>query len=236
VSSEKRVLRKVLEAERLLYLEASGDYVLVIRGRGSLLTSTLLELIATSMGVLALAASAKFSVVLPFTPVPFTLQTLVLALIILLRGPSAWRTVAAYILLGLAGLPVFAYGGGPHYILSPTFGYIIGFMIASLLGFLSRSYSLKHYTMLAVAVNAVVYACGLLWLSMWFTLLKGLDFTNSLRAALLTGVAPFILWDIFKALIAAPTAYYSKPLFLKLKLLVKIMLEARELQPLTTRS
>jgi len=234
--SKKRLLRRVLEAEELLYLETGGEYTLMIRGRGSLLTSTLLELATTFIGVLVLAASARSSIALPFTPVPFTLQTLVLALIILLRGSNAWRTVVAYVLLGLAGLPVFAYGGGLHYILLPTFGYIIGFTAASLLGFFNRGYSLKHYIVLAVAVNIVVYACGWLWLSAWLTLLQGFSFMDSLRRALLTGVAPFILWDLFKALIAAPTAFYSKPVILKLKLLIKVITEAREAQLLTAES
>jgi len=73
----------VLEAEELLYFETDKEYVLVIRGRGSLLTNILLELTTTSIGVLTLAASARFSIVLPFTLVPYILQTLVLALIIL---------------------------------------------------------------------------------------------------------------------------------------------------------
>jgi len=140
---EKRVLKKVLEAKELSYLETGREYILVIKGRSSLIINILLELITTSIGVLALAGSARFSIVLPFTPVPFTLQTLVLTLIILLRGSNAWRSVATYIFLGLIGLPVFAYGGGLHYVLMPTFGYIIGFMIASLLGFFTRKYSLK---------------------------------------------------------------------------------------------
>lgn len=39
--------------------------------------------------------------------------------------------MGAYILIGLLGLPVFAEGGGPAYILKPSFGYIIGFAAAS---------------------------------------------------------------------------------------------------------
>jgi len=58
---------------------------------------------------------------------------------------------------------------------------------------------------------------------------------NSLIAALIAGVAPFIIWDIFKAFVSAPTAYYFKPIFLKLKLLVKIMFEAEKSQLLVTR-
>lgn len=40
-------------------------------------------------------------------------------------------SVCIYIVLGLMGLPVFAEGGGLAYVLKPSFGYIIGFAIAS---------------------------------------------------------------------------------------------------------
>jgi biotin transport system substrate-specific component len=79
------------------------------------------------LGSLLLAAAARISV--PVTPVPVTLQSLAVAL---LAAAFGWRigvaTVALYIVEGLAGLPVFAAGGGLGYLMSPSFGFIAGWL------------------------------------------------------------------------------------------------------------
>lgn len=65
---------------------------------------------------------------IPFVPVPITLQTLFVYLAGSLLG--AWPGCISqmlYLLIGLAGLPVFTSGGGPAYALHPTFGYLLGF-------------------------------------------------------------------------------------------------------------
>lgn len=65
---------------------------------------------------------------IPIPIVPITLQYLFTMLAGLLLG-SKWGfiSVSVYIILGLAGLPIFASGGGIGYIFQPSFGYIIGF-------------------------------------------------------------------------------------------------------------
>ena len=77
------------------------------------------------LGTVLLAIAAQIKV--PVMPVPVTLQSLLVALFAAAFG---WRigvaTVALYIIEGLSGLPVFAGGGGPLYVLSPTFGFILG--------------------------------------------------------------------------------------------------------------
>lgn len=69
---------------------------------------------------------------IPIPVVPFTLQTLFVVLSGMLLG---WKygmlSVAVYVALGLAGLPVFTSGGGLGYILHPTFGFLLGFLPAS---------------------------------------------------------------------------------------------------------
>ncbi|MCI0514580.1 biotin transporter BioY [candidate division KSB1 bacterium] len=68
----------------------------------------------------------------PVTPVPFTLQTLFVLMsgaILGARGGSMSQIL--YLLLGLAGFPVFANGGGLSYILQPGFGYLLGFPVAA---------------------------------------------------------------------------------------------------------
>jgi biotin transport system substrate-specific component len=54
---------------------------------------------------------------------------MILIYLTLLLGKRAWRAVLAYLICGLAGLPVFALGGGPWYVFSPTFGYLMGFLL-----------------------------------------------------------------------------------------------------------
>ena len=68
----------------------------------------------------------------PVPVVPFTLQFLFTMMAgLLLGGRKGALSVGVYILLGLVGLPVFAEGGGFWYILKPSFGYLLGFMLAA---------------------------------------------------------------------------------------------------------
>lgn len=69
---------------------------------------------------------------IPVPVVPFTLQFLFTMLAgLLLGGRLGAVSVGIYMLLGLAGLPIFSEGGGIWYLFKPSFGYIIGFCIAS---------------------------------------------------------------------------------------------------------
>lgn len=84
------------------------------------------DMILGAMFVSLIAAGAFIKIPVPV--VPFTLQFLFTMLAGLLLGPrKGTAAVGVYILLGLAGLPIFAQGGGIGYILQPSFGYIIGF-------------------------------------------------------------------------------------------------------------
>lgn len=85
-------------------------------------------LCALFAALIAVGAFIKISG--PF--VPFTLQYLFTMLSGLLLGSKLGLvSVGVYILLGLAGLPVFTQGGGIGYVLQPSFGYIIGFALGA---------------------------------------------------------------------------------------------------------
>lgn len=78
-----------------------------------------------------LTISAKIQIPTPL--VPFTLLSACFLLcIFILPDFSSFFTISAYIFAGLIGLPVFASGGGISYLLNPSFGYLVGFLIASL--------------------------------------------------------------------------------------------------------
>ena len=68
----------------------------------------------------------------PVPVVPFTLQFLFTMMAgLLLGGDLGGMSVLLYAVLGLAGLPIFTEGGGIWYLAKPSFGYIIGFIIAA---------------------------------------------------------------------------------------------------------
>ena len=98
----------------------------------------------------------------------YTLQFLFTLLAGLVLGARLGAiTVSAYVLLGLLGVPVFASGGGPAYILQPTFGYLLAFILQAWLGgFYARQVSTVSYGRL-LAANllgmVIVYVIGISW-------------------------------------------------------------------------
>lgn len=84
------------------------------------------EMVLCAMFVALIAAGAFIKIPIPV--VPFTLQYLFTMMAgLLLGGKLGCCAVGVYMFLGLAGLPIFAAGGGPAYVFQPSFGYIIGF-------------------------------------------------------------------------------------------------------------
>lgn len=102
----------------------------------------------------------------PVPAVPFTLQFLFTTLAGLLLGArTGAASVIIYLALGLAGLPIFAQGGGPGYVMVPTFGYLIGFVAGTwITGRLARRCAEPTVKQLAAANFcglAAVYAIGM---------------------------------------------------------------------------
>ena len=90
-------------------------------------------MVLCAMFVALIAAGAWIKIPVPV--VPFTLQYLFTMLAgILLGGRRGALAVCVYLALGLAGLPIFAQGGGLSYLLQPSFGYLIGFAAGALAG------------------------------------------------------------------------------------------------------
>jgi len=156
------------------------------------------ELTLVIGGSLAIAAAAQLKVFLPFTPVPVTGQTFAVLLIGALYGARRGAATAmSYLALGLMGLPVFsAAPPGPAALLSPTAGYLAGFVGAAwVTGALSeRGWDRKPWTAaLAMAIGScVIFACGVTWLSL----------TVGWGNVLQTGLFPFIPGDLVKIALA----------------------------------
>jgi biotin transport system substrate-specific component len=169
------------------------------------------KLVMVVGGSLLLWAAAKVQV--PFWPVPMTLHTLAIFLIVgalgLRLGTAA---VALYVLEGALGLPVFSgtpqRGIGLAYMMGPTGGYILGFLLAALaIGWLAEvkgwSRSVPKLFAAFLIGLALIYIPGLIWLA---------QFTGW-NKVLALGFTPFIAADVVKALVAAlilPAAWRLK--------------------------
>lgn len=156
--------------------------------------SFLLSLAKILGGTALLALGAHIKVMLPFSPVPVTGQTLALALMALSYGRrDAVFTVLAYYAEGLAGLPVFALLSGPAVFLSPSAGYLYGMLPAAyLMGLCADKGCLSSAPKTAGAVLlgiiALIYTFGLAWLAFFIP-------AGSLLGA---GLLPFLPGDIAK--------------------------------------
>lgn len=124
------------------------------------------DMVLSALFVTLIAAGAFIKIPIPL--VPFTLQFLFTMMAgLLLGGRRGCFTVCVYIVLGLAGLPVFAGGGGPGYIFQPSFGYIIGFAAGAFItGIIANQKNRPSYKRLLIANFAglfVVYFFGMVY-------------------------------------------------------------------------
>jgi len=123
------------------------------------------RLVLCAMFVALITVGAYTRVPLPFGDY-YTLQLLFVLLAGLLLGAKQGAiATAVYVLLGICGLPVFAGGGGPGYIFTPSFGYLIGFIATSwsagLIVERLKPISLKHMVVACYSALVVAYLFGL---------------------------------------------------------------------------
>jgi biotin transport system substrate-specific component len=155
----------------------------------------------------ATAAAAQVSVPLPFTPVPFAMQDMV----VLIGGAALGSRLGLsaqllYLAAGIAGLPVFAASAtlpqGVFRLLGPTGGYLLSYPFAAYLtGRLAeRAFDRRYSTsvLAMIAGLAVIFAFGVSWLAM-FARPAALGFS----AALSAGLYPFLAGDVLKVFVGA---------------------------------
>jgi biotin transport system substrate-specific component len=147
----------------------------------------------------ALAVASHVAIPVPGTPVPFTLQPVVVVLAGLWLGP-VWgaASMLLYIAAGLAGLPVFAPTlptVGIARLLGPTGGYILAYPVAAwVTGRVSERWGSFPGRVLAAAAGiAMLHLGGIAQL---------LALTGSAARALALGSAPFLAFDVLKAVVA----------------------------------
>lgn len=154
---------------------------------------------------------AQVRIPLPFTPVPVTGQVLA----VLMAGVVLGRwwggaSMAVYAMAGMAGLPWFAgFTSG----LGATGGYILGFIPAALfLGHFVDKYVESRRLIplmgLMLAATLIYYIPGAAWLALWF---KSGGMAVSFTGVIIAGVAPFVLIDIIKAIVAGLISFAIVP-------------------------
>src|SRR5262245_60671463 len=154
-------------------------------------------------------AAAQLSFPLPFTPVPFTIQPMIVLVGAAALG-SRLGTLSQilYLTLGVMGLPVFAFSPelpqGVARLMGPTGGYLMAYPIAAFVtGLLAERGLDRRYLTSILAMSAglsVIFAGGVLWIAR----LAGME------TALATGLYPFVVVDIIKIVAAGlvlPTAW-----------------------------
>ena len=163
------------------------------------------EISLAALGIALIAVCSWISV--PMT-IPFTMQTFAICLISSLYGLKLgiW-TVLAYILLGSAGLPVFAgFSGGPAALIGVTGGYLIGFLFTALVvGYASDRFGCR-FPVMAVSMAAGVILCyvfGTAWFMIVYSKNTG---PIGLWTALSWCVIPYLIPDGVKVFLAAVLA------------------------------
>jgi len=155
--------------------------------------------VALVVGSAALVGiTAQIAIPLPFTPVPITLQTFAVLLSGAALGPMrAAAGMLLYLGVGAAGVPWFSQQNSGWAF--PTFGYIIGFVLAAILvGALARrglDRSVPGTIGLMALGNLVIYAVGVPYLA--------LALGRPLGEAIGLGMTPFLVGDGLKILLAA---------------------------------
>lgn len=127
---------------------------------------------------------------IPFPLVPLTFQTVFCVLSGLMLG---WKkgtiSMAVYCFMGLIGIPVFASGGGISYVVNPTFGYILGFILASFVaGILTNKPDLPYwrYCVAAIAAFLANYLIGIPYVMVVEYILEADDLFNI-----------FVTWNLY---------------------------------------
>jgi biotin transport system substrate-specific component len=166
---------------------------------------TVNRILGVTVFIILTMLGAFVRIPLPFTPVPITLQTFFVLLSGLLLGRNLGGVAQmSYVLLGVAGAPLFtSTGSGIAHILGPTGGYLAGFVAASFyIGWGIRRVREGFWPVAVVLLigDCILLCSGVLWLKV----ITGF----SLSRLFYIGFIPFIPGDILK--IAAAATIYGR--------------------------
>lgn len=174
------------------------------------------ELTMTALCCALTCILAPMTVTLPITLIPFSLSLLPIFLTgALLPKKNAFLAILLYVILGLVGLPVFSgFAAGVGVLAGPTGGFIVGYPFTALAVAWAME---KRASVLRFAVGAAIglvlcYLPG----SVWYAVSAHVSYGQSL----LVTVAPFVVWDALKAVLAGSAAAAVRAALHKAKLAV----------------
>jgi len=152
------------------------------------------------------ALAAQITIPLGFTPVPITGQTFAVLLAGGVLGANRGAaSMGLYVTLGAIGLPFYAEGaGGWTAATGSTAGYLVGFVVAAfVVGKMAehgQDRKLSTSIPAFLAGTLIIYGIGAGWLAHNL----GLPLTAGAgeSSAISLGVAPFLVGDVLKALLA----------------------------------
>ena len=178
----------------------------IMRNSGKMLAADVAE---CAVFVALMAAAAYIQIPFPF--VPLTFQTVVAVLSGLLLGAKKGAiSMAVYAFCGLVGLPVFSAGGGIFYMLKPSFGYILGFILSAwVAGMIAgrAGLSIWRYSLAATAAFVADYLIGIPYCMVAAHLLG----VENLAGLLITGNLIYMPKDAALCLLAAILARKVAP-------------------------
>lgn len=163
------------------------------------------------LAILIICSKISFNI----GPIPITLQTFaVIILSFILKLKKALIIFGVYIVMGLIGIPVFSGGGGYAYVLKPSFGFIIGFLLSSFVsGIKIKDDSLIFYIIKGLLGLLIIDVVGIIYM---IIIMNGYyHYGKSLVYILQIGLLPFILKDILSVFIAALVYLRIKPVLEK---------------------
>ncbi len=160
---------------------------------------TTYQLALTGVMTAVICILGPMTLMIPISPVPISLANLAICLSIVILGMKLGTlSCILYLLIGLAGLPVFSgFSGGIGKLAGPTGGYLVGYLFLALIGgvfaerFSGKGLERRAVQGLGLVLGtAVLYAFGTVWLAY----MAGMNFAE----ALAVGVLPFIPGDLVK--------------------------------------
>lgn len=163
-----------------------------------------------------LCCFGPITIVLPFSPIPFSLASLALYLSSYLLGrKQAVISCLLYLLIGMIGIPVFsAFSAGPSKLFGPTGGYLIGYLLLTYISglFIEKNRSLLYMQIFGMIVGTLgCYLLGTLWLCVQSGMTP--------LASFLAGVVPFLPGDCIKIIL---TCILGRSLYKRL-LIAKVL-------------
>ena len=181
-------------------MSTSVTQVSATRSKSLDLAGQIAIIVAASVFV---AVCARFSLPIPGTPVPLSLQNFAVLLVGLSLGSRrGFIVLALYLAEGAAGLPVFSPVGAPGILrfAGPTAGYLIAYpLVAALAGYIFERGKQTFARAISAALlgELLLFACGVSWLYV---------LTHSLARAIALGLYWFIFAEVMKVMFAAGIA------------------------------